>query len=61
MSRCPALRLGAFDADWARSAVTPGGEQTTLDLVWSAVDTALADLVKAPQPQAVLTEVRGTS
>jgi hypothetical protein len=46
--------LGA--ADWARTADTPAGEQTALDLVWTAVDTALADLKAA---ELVLAEVRG--
>jgi hypothetical protein len=46
--------LGA--SDWARTAATPGGEQSALDLVWTAVDTALADLKAA---ELVLSEVRG--
>ena len=42
--------------DWARTAATPGGDQTALDLVWTAIDTAIADLKAA---ELVLREVRG--
>ena len=50
-------RVGA--GDWTRrGSVGDGGEVTALDVLWDAVDTAVADLKAA---EATLREVRGRS
>ena len=52
-----ARRAEHVDAqDWSRTATTPAGKETALDVLWLAVDTAVADLRAA---ELVLAEVRG--
>jgi hypothetical protein len=52
-----ANRADRVDAqDWARTATTPAGTETALEVLWLTVDTVIADLRAA---ELVLREVRG--